>query len=192
VTLRRLALAGAAWGALALAAPAHADDPWAGIEVIADTEMAEMRGGLALPNGLDVGFGAVVTTYVNGLPALETRFTWGDTGPVFSELVGAVGTSLASMTPAQRDALGLGGLDGLGGVVIEDANGVTTLVHNVTEGSLQNIVLNTASRRDLSQHVELTLTLPGFEAVQEGLRQEIYGLRLAQDLANQLGGAALH
>ena len=87
------------------------------------------------------------------------------------------------MTPEQLDALGLDGLNGLGGVVIDDEAGVTALVHNITDGSLQNIIVNNATGRDLSQQVDVTLTLPGFELIQNELATEIFGMRLNDDLS---------
>jgi hypothetical protein len=168
-------------------APARADtEAWADIEVMDDAEMSDLRGGIAIGPGLDVGFGAVVTTTVNGMPALQTTLTWSNTGAFVTETVGAAGQALNTLTPAQRDALGVGNLGGAGGVVIEDEQGVTALVHNVTEGSLQNIILNNASGRDLSQHVDVTLTLPGFDVMQSMLVLERFGMRVDQDMSAAL------
>lgn len=167
----------------ALAAPAYADDGWgAGVEVMADEEMGELRGGLAVAPGLEVNFGAVITTYVNGSPALTTNLTWTDTGQMVSDTIGAIGQSLSDLTPEQRAALAIDGLEGANGVVINDAEGVTALVHNITDGALQNIIVNTATGRDLRQEVDLTLTLPGFEAIQQDLLLERIGLRLDADM----------
>lgn len=171
---------------LMMAAPAHASDPWDDVEVVEDDALADMRGGFKV-GGIEVGFGATVTTYANGMMAMQTQLTWTDAGLVAQQTLGELGQKLESMTPEQRAALGLEGLSG--GVVIADEAGVTALVHNVTEGALQNIVLNTASGRDLGQHVDVTLTLPGFEAVQEGLGLELFGLRLNDDLTGMLIGA---
>lgn len=169
--------------ALLCATPAHADaDAWADVEVMSETEMSQLRGGINIAPGIDVGFGAIVTTMVNGAPALQTTLTWSNTGAMVSETVGVAGQALSTLTPEQRAALGVDGLAGAGGVVIEDAQGVTALVHNVTEGALQNIILNNASGRDVSQHVDVTLTLPGFELIQNMLVLERFGMRIDQDM----------
>jgi len=173
----------AAFALSTFAAPAFADDTWgAGVEVMADDEMGALRGGLAITPGLEVNFGAVITTYVNGAPALTTNLTWTDTGQLVSQTIGAIGQSLDQLTPALRAELGIDGLAGANGVVISDADGVTALVHNVTEGALQNIILNTAAGRDLRQDVDVTLTLPGFEAVQASMLLERIGIRLDEDM----------
>jgi len=166
-----------------LASPAWAADAgWgANIEVMSDADMDEHRGGFEVA-GLNVNFGATVTTLVNGVPALVTTLTWTDTGSFVEQTIGDVGQNISSMTPAQLGALGLDGLEGLGGVVIEDESGVTALVHNVTEGSLQNIIINNATGRDLAQHMDVTLTLPGFEHIQSSLLLERLGINLSDDI----------
>lgn len=167
----------------AFAAPARAEDGWgADVEVMSEADMGELRGGLAVAPGLEVNFGAVITTYVNGAPALTTNLTWTDTGQFVEQTIGAIGQSLDDLTPEQRTELGLDGLGDANGVVINDAAGVTALVHNVTEGALQNIIVNTATGRDLRQDVDLTLTLPGFEALQASMLLERIGIRLQDDM----------
>lgn len=124
----------------------------------------------------------MITTYVNGAPALTTNLTWTDTGKLMEQTIGAIGQSLDTLTPEQRSQLGIDALGNASGVVINDSDGVTALVHNVTNGTLQNIILNTASGHDLRQEVNLTLTLPGFEHVQAGLLLERIDIRLHEDL----------
>ena len=186
---RALFIATAAAAVLAFAAPARAAeaDGWGdGVEVMDDADMAEARGGIRV-NGIDVGFGAVITTYANGVRALETRLTWTDTGPIVTEALGNLGQRLDSLSPEQRAQLGLEGVTG--GVVIDDADGVTALAHNITKGSLQNIIVNNASGRDLAQDVDVTITLPSFAEVQHGFTNELFGLRVTTDLANMLAGS---
>lgn len=171
-------------------APAFADAGWgADIEVMDEAEMGALRGGIAVSPGLEINFGAVITTYVNGAPALTTNLTWTDAGQFVEQTIGEVGQSIDALTPGQRAELGLAGLENGGGVVINGADGVTALVHNVTTGALQNIIVNTAAGRDLRQDIDLTLTLPGFEAMQDALLLERIGIRLDADLNNALIGA---
>lgn len=175
-------LAGAAF--LALAAPAYAaDSVWGdGVEVMGDQEMQGLRGGLAIAPGIDVSFAAVITTTVNGVPALTTQLTWTDVGAFVEQTVGQAGEQIDALTPEQQQALGVAGLNGQNGVVIADADGVTALVHNVTEGALQNIIINNATGRDISQSVDVTLTLPGFEVMQNSLLVEHLGFHLSDDM----------
>lgn len=172
--------------AAAFALPALTGQAWAqdagwgeGVEIMDDADLAGHRGGFEI-NGIEINFGAVITTYVNGVPALTTQLTWTDVGAMIQQTVGAIGESIEEMTPDQLEALGIDA--SANGVVIADENGVTTLVHNVTEGVLQNIIINNASGRDLSQEIDVTLELPGFEAMQASLLVESFGIHLMDDM----------
>lgn len=178
---RTLLLAGAALAATSGAAWAD-DNAWSdGIEVLAESEMDDYRGGFQVA-GIEINFGAVVTTYVNGAPALTTQLTVTDVGTLIEQIFGSIGQNIADLSPDQLAALGLSELQGANGLVISDTSGVTALVHNLTQGSLQNIIINTASGRDLSQQVDITLELPGFDALQQELFMEDFGFQLMHDM----------
>jgi len=171
---------------VALSAPAYADESWGeGVEVLQDAEMQDLRGGLAV-GGITFDFGAVVTTLVNGMPVVTTQLTITDAGTIVDQTIANVGENIQDMTEDQRNALGLGGLDNAAGVVIQDESGVTALVHNVTNGALQNIIVNTATGRDLAQNIDVTLDLPGFEAIQNSLTTELFAMRTIADLSDFL------
>lgn len=180
MTVRAIVLAAAFMAVLA--APARAETGWGDeIEVMSAEDLDAHRGGFEIA-GLNINFGATVTTLVNGIPALVTTLTWTDVGAFVEETVGEVGQDIADMTPEQLTALGLDGLENAGGVVIADEAGVTALVHNITEGSLQNIIINNATGRDLSQEIDVTLTLPGFEFIQDQLVAERFGIHLTDEM----------
>jgi len=167
----------------ALATPAGADEVWGEhVEVMNVEELEAHRGGFVV-GGITFNFGATITTLINGVPALTTTLTWTDVGTFVEETIGAVGDNISTLTPEQRAELGIDGLENAGGVVITDAAGVTALVHNVTEGSLQNIIINNATGRDLSQEIDVTVTLPGFEQIQDALQLELLGIHVASDLS---------
>lgn len=176
--LRPLLLATALFTA---SATAHAAEWGDDVEVMADAEMDGLRGGFEI-NGIEIGFGAVITSYMNGAPVLTTQLTWTDAGAIVEQTMANVGQRLEDLTPEQREALGVNGLEGAGGIVIDDEAGVTALVHNVAEGALQNIIINSATGRDLKQDIDVTLTLPGFDAIQDSLVLERFGLRLSDDM----------
>ncbi len=175
---------------ISLCAPAYAaDDPWAGVEVMADEEMAELRGGLRVTDGLDIGFGAVITTFSNGVPVLQTQLNWTDSGAVVQRTYGSLGQRIEDLPASARSVLGIEGLEDAGGVVILDSDGVTALMHNITDGALQNIIVNNANGRNLRQEVDVTLTLPNFEAMQGMFDIQRLGLKLDGDLTAALGAA---
>jgi hypothetical protein len=181
--LRFVFIAAAAFAALS--APAFAsEDAWGDdIEVIAEGEMDDLRGGFEIPGtSVTVNFGAVVTTVLNGTPVLTTNVTWTDAGAIVDQTMANVGISLSEMPDEAKEALGLDGLENAGGVVIEDEAGVTAIVHNVAESSIQNIIINSATGRDIVQDIDVTLELPGFEAIQGALIVERFGIYLTDDM----------
>ncbi|MGD9968667.1 MAG: hypothetical protein AB7T59_19270 [Hyphomonadaceae bacterium] len=172
---------------IAMAPAAWADETgWGeGVEVIDAKDMDALRGGFEVA-GIEINFGATVTTLVNGVPALTTTLTWTDVGAVVDETIGELGQDVSAMSPEQLATLGLDGLEGAGGIVIADEAGVTALVHNITEGALQNIIINNATGRDLVQDIDVTLTLPGFELIQNALMIESLGIQVDAELGGFL------
>jgi len=186
--LRTILLAGCALWALSAPAFAQSADWGEDIEIIADAEMDELRGGFAI-GGIQINFGAVVTSTLNGVPVLTTQITMVDTGALVQQTLNAVGQSLADLDPEELAELGIEDSDNAAGVVIESESGVTAFVHNIADGALQNILINTATGQDIEQNIDVTLTLPGFEYIQSQLALETFGLRIADDLQNvAIGG----
>lgn len=189
VSVRTILLASATIAALSSPVSAAEAEWGMDIEVMADEEMSDLRGGFEVA-GVSFDFGAIITSTLNGAPVLTTQLTWTDAGAIVERTMSNVGQNLEDMTPEAREALGLNGLEGGGGVVIQDEQGVTAFVHNVTESSLQNIIVNSATGRDLGQDIDVTLTLPGFEAIQGSLLLERFGLRIDEDLRGAAFGHA--
>ena len=177
--MRTLLLSAAAFAALASSAWAG-DASWGdGVEVMNDADLAEHRGGFMVA-GIDINFAAVVTTSINGVPALTTQLTWTDAGAIIQETIGGgVGIS-SSLTPDQLLALGLS--PNAAGVVVQDSSGATQIIHNVTEGALQNILINTASDQDISQTIDVRLELPNFELLQGNFIAERFGIHITDDI----------
>ena len=86
----------AAWPAT----QARAIEDFADAEVLSLEQLDETRGGLQLPRGAEFGFGAVMSTFVDGSLALQTRLTWTALGPVESVEVGMLTPDLAAAAAA--------------------------------------------------------------------------------------------
>lgn len=186
--LRIVLTAAAAFAALG--APAYAqDDVWgADIAVMDDAEMGDLRGGFNI-NGIEIQFGVLITTILNGDIVLQTHFTIDDTGALIQQMSADLGVDFAELTDEQRAQFGVAGLDGANGIVLEGESGVTALIHNVSDRALQNIVVNTASDMDITQEFSVTLTLPGFEAVQADYDFASFGFSLNDDISGvRFGG----
>ncbi len=180
--MRAALFAATAW--TLLSAPALAD-PWADVEVLDDADMADIRGGFVLPNGVEVNFAATVSTYSNDALALRTDLVLNDAGYSMQQHAGELGIPLQDLTEAQRAEYGLVGI-GDSGVVIVDSTGITALVQNVSGSGLHNIVFNTGDGRALRQEIDVTITLPGFLDTQRAIGDEIVGIRIGGDLDSWL------
>lgn len=180
--------AGASYGggAAPLAAPQ-------GAQSLSDEELSGLRGGFLTANGFTFGFGVVIRSYVNDQLALQTRLTWTPTGPVTEQIRGdAPGlTDLASaMTSLLNSGIDLRGLSGTsGGVALVSGEGATALIHNVTTGQLQNLIVNSASDRNLRQDMELNLYLPDLAAMQSASSAQQRAMQMTYDLNTSLVGA---
>ena len=61
-----------------------------------------------------------------------------------------------------------------------------TLLQQVTQGQLLNVLLNTQSNHTFLLTTDITLVLPGFEAFQASVLQQLGALRFADDIQSAL------
>ncbi|MCX7587901.1 hypothetical protein [Phenylobacterium sp. 58.2.17] len=147
---------------------------------LSDEELAAERGGLRLPTGMEVGFGASVRTFVDGALVLETRLVWTD--------LGAVQTRAAPHPPqGQSGQVTLSeGAAQLPGVALAGDGGSTVVLHELSAARISNIVVNTASNRDIRQEVQIDLAIPELTQFQQTAVQERANMRMMEAV-----GAAL-
>ena len=148
-----------------------------GLAPLADEELSRLRGGLFFAGGVAFDFGAVVRTTIDGQPALETRLTWTPDGVVIEDL-----SVLAGGPIPEFNGFGLS---------IMDATGVTLVGHRLLDGELQGFIINTGDNRNIRQELDVTLTLPGFEAIQRDMVTDRLGFRIDMDVADSLLRSAL-
>jgi hypothetical protein len=179
--LRLALLAGAM--ALAPLASAHAD-AFDDLATASDAELAAARGGFVTADGIAFDLGAVIRTYQNGELALMSQLTWTPNGAVVSHTSGDPysGAAQAAQAAAAR-------LAGGGGFAVADASGATAIAHDVAGANLRSLVITSASDTRFLQDIEVTITLPGFEAMQAGFMTDRLGLRLGAELSALLGTA---
>ena len=177
-------------GLLCLAAAATAEAPaldrlagstgeWG--EPVSDEELAGLRGGFSW-QGVEIGLGAEIRTFLNGELVLQTTISWTATGAETSQIVSG---SLAPADAAQLQAgiLTSGGITmRVGDETVFLANqGQTALLHR-TDGALQNILINRASNIEARQEVDAALDLANFGAFQ----QDILGQRLGSSIGDMI------
>lgn len=170
-------------------APAHATSDFAGSQALSLDELDEVRGGFLTPTGLEIGFGAVVSTFVDGSLALQTRLTWTDTGPVEVLEFGALTPDLAAAAAARGIVLD-GGAE-LAGLLIAGDGGATAVVQSLTGDHVAHLVLNNANNRDIRQMTEVTLNLPQFGTMQSDIAFQAMSLRLHDAVGAALAAAAI-
>lgn len=181
----RLTLAALAASLLAPAAVLAQAEPPSGTPAFAATPVAakvleENRGGFIVVDGITIGFGAVIRTFVDGQLKLQTELTLGPDGLRSTATGGAGGAP----SPEAARVLAQLGLDPSGATgAFVSADGATTAVHRITSGQIANLLVNTGDGRDVRQETGVTFVLPGFGAVQAASRLDLAGQRLSDDLS---------
>ena len=171
----------AALAALILLAgrPARADDLPA---PVADSELDGMRGGFMV-DGIQFNFGALLSTTVNGQLALQTQVNYTPTGPQVTQTVGP---------NAVQGAPTNGTINGLiqSGIPRQDIaltnKGATAVIQMVTNGSVQNIVINTANNQNIQQATQLQLQIPALAQLQQLFAHNLALLSLMQNAQNSV------
>lgn len=157
-------------------------------EALSLEEMENTRGGLMTPWGQDIGFGAVVRTYVDGQLALQSQLTWTPDGAVRNYDVGAPTQDLA----AAAAAFGLKVDPSAQGLLAPGDNGATVVLHDIGSDRIAGLILNNADNRTVRQSTEVTLNIPGLEAAQRDMAASAMDSQLqsalGQALAGSLGG----
>lgn len=177
----------AAFAALILFAgrPARTEDFSAA--PVPDSELAEMRGGYLAADGIQFNFGALLSATVNGQLALQTQVTYTATGQQVTQTDGP--NTVQGGSPAAGSSGAINGLD-LQGFNPKDVTLVknaatgqiqTALIQKVSGGSVQNIVINTASNQNIQQSTQLQLQLPNFAATEQLFQSNLATLHLLQN-----------
>lgn len=168
---------------LTVAAPVSAQDLPAA-QALTTAELSAQTGGLRTPFGVDIGFGAVVKTYVDGNLALETQLTWTKQGAVQTTVSGMPDSDLA-----QQAAGGGIHLDGAAatGLFLPGDNGGTAVLHNLDNGNVASFVFNTADNRNIRQDTAITLAIPGLDQLQKDFAGQQTAARLSDSVGRAMG-----
>ncbi len=151
---------------------------------LTDAQLDAQRGGFVI-SGVDIRLGVEMRTYIGGNLVLQTNVSWGGQD-------GGVERSVSSaLTPATLQGLAAAGFGaglerylGSGGLFLAN-QGQTALLQRV-DGSLQTIILNSASNIALRQEIDARLDLGGFAQFQTGL----LGSKLGATLGAMVGAYA--
>lgn len=172
-------------GTFAGAAAAQDDASLDALVPLPDAELAELRGGWITAGGMSFDFGVVLRTFVEDQLAMETRLTWTPSGPATERWRDpAQGVDLAeAMDDLAEQGMDLSSLAGVDGLVLEGDGGQTVVLHAIGEGAIQNLVLNTASNRDIRQDTQINLAVDDLP----GLQREVSFQRLGGEIGREIG-----
>ena len=70
----------------------------------------------------------------------------------------------------------------MSGVQIQSPTGTTEVLANVTNGQIQNVILNSASNQNFQQNTNIVLTIYNFSSWQQMLAQHSMSMQLANQL----------
>ena len=152
---------------------------------LSDEQLAAERGGVRLPTGMEIGFGASVRTFVDGALVLETKLVWTDQGAMQTQTA----PSLGAQGPGGQVKLS-DGAGRLPGVALAGDGGSTVVLHELSAARIANIVVNTASNRDVRQEVQIDLAIPELTQFQQSAIQERANMRMLDAVGAALRDAA--
>lgn len=174
--------------AVAGGAPAHAG-PFDAFPTTEPEQLATLRGGLRA-GGLDLEFAANVRTLVNGAVVLEsvTNLTPGGTAVQRNLPGGGIDPARLSFVSGQGDGegpalpVGLAGLAGQRGIVLEDPSGITAAMHSVTREQILGVIFTSASNQQIRQEVTVEVSVLNFGRFQSAAQNALLNSRLLGSL----------
>lgn len=126
-------------------------EPMFGSPPLDDAELAEARGGFRLGSGVEIDFGAVITTSVDGATLLQTQLRMNGDG-VTSTVSGAPGVTV-TVDGAQTTA---------------SAQLTDLLVRQAVGQRISSIIVNTGDNRVIDNQVSINLRLDGVQPLTVG------------------------
>lgn len=133
----------------------------AAMPFVANAELANLRGGFAI-GGLNIALGADIKTFLNGQLALHTTVSW-DNQAITQTHVISGGLTMADAGNLRDQVLASGNIHmQIGNAPVYLANDGQTAITHRTDGTLQNILVNTASNVNVRQEVNATLDVGGY------------------------------
>ena len=161
-------------------------DELAALAAISDEELANYRGGFTW-QGVQIGLGAEIRTFLNGELVLRTNISWTPAGAQTTQFVSGALTE-AGAAQLQVGILTSGGITmRVGDQSVFLANGGQTAILHRTDGAIQNVMVNRANQVEALQEIDATLDLQNFGQFQ----QQNLDVRLGNELGDMIGAMAI-
>lgn len=153
-----------AWVAIAMAMfskPALAAEPMFNAPMLTDDELSEARGGFITPSGIEIDFGVMISTSVDGVRMLETAFQMnGDAISASVKSANGVSVTLggaladANVVPNGDTVAGVNGASGSGTISINgDGSGSNGALKTENLLSAQAQINDLVARHAIGQNV---------------------------------------
>lgn len=183
-TARRAALCAALLVAAAL--PAQADtaarpdsfapESFANEPVrLTNAELRNLRGGMII-NGVDFDFGATVRVFVDGPLVAETSLTLNPDGSIARSTTIHDTTSTTAFTDASQlngSKLHFSNVPNADGFVISGPNGLSVALNSIKAGDIMGLLANDAAGRNITQTIEVSVTINNFTQINSALQSSI-------------------
>lgn len=166
--------------------PALADTDMSAMPIVTDAELANLRGGFTI-GGLNIALGADIKTFLNGQLALHTVMSWDDQAITQTHVISG-GLTMADAGNLRDQVLASGNIRmQIGNAPIYLANNGQTAITHRTDGTLQNILVNTASNVNIRQEVNATLDVGGYA----GFATDIQNVQLSTQFGGTINNAVV-
>ncbi len=156
------------WSASASNVGHSPDDVYHRGVVMDESEMAQLRGGFNIA-GMEMDFGAELRSLIDDKVQLVTRLNFTRTGEprilsqTFEDLTGAAirvspdsGLKVTEVTP---DNVNLSGLENFSGIALQDQQGFTAALHNISRNAILSGVISNASGKNIQQAIDVSVHL---------------------------------
>jgi hypothetical protein len=142
---------------------------------LSNAELQSLRGGMII-NGVDFDFGATVRVFVDGPMVAETALTLNPDGSIARSTTIHDTSSTAPFTsPSQLNGSNLhfGSLPSSDGFVISGPNGLSLALNSIKAGDIMGLLANDATGRNITQTIEVNVTINNFTQINSNLQSSI-------------------
>ena len=160
--------------------PSRGAEPFAEAPVFADVELVQMRGGFAAPFGLEIEFGVLTRTLIDGEMVFETMLSFSGDGvpPIGPAALSSIERAVPGLAISADKASDAGVMAGLGqasfaggsGAVFMDGNGTITGIVQAAPDRVLNLLASIGMNQQIDQQLNLIFAVKGFAGFQESLR----------------------
>ena len=142
---------------------------------LSDAELRGLRGGMII-HGVDFDFGATVRVFVDGPLVAETALTLNPDGSIArSTTIHDTGSTAPFTDSSQLNGshLHFSNLPNSDGFVISGPNGLSLALNSFQAGEIMGLLANDAAGRNITQTIEVNVTINNFTQINSNLQNSI-------------------